>query len=1117
MSDLLRSLAGQLRRPEFAAIADADLLRAHVVEHSEAAFAALVDRYGRLVWHWCRRILGPGPDAEDAFQATFLVMSRRAASIRPDAVAGWLHRVSRRVAMRALARRARRQSAEMAASQNRNQSITQHSTEPTASDLLAVLDEEVTRLPERYRTPLMLCFWQGMTQAEAARCLGCSAGSIKGRLERGRRRLAQRLTKRGFGPQSILLAPVALAVVPGDLLGRTATIARSNGEISVAIAALAEHAMAGIGTKMKIAATAIFAAAALTAGVMAQGGAKGTDDPKPATSENPKPAEKQKTQPKVDVYGDPLPEGAIARMGTTRFHYQRPVAAFSKDGKTLVVVDRNGVVYLNDVKTGKQIGTHRIDLPKLKSSGIAVRALSSDGRLLVSVSDDGVVTYDTFTAKQHGRIPIESLEKSEIILAPNGAKLATFVQEGAEHPRASIWDTATGKELCKLKLSRPFSLILHAAFSHDGKLLATVEHGQANLQLWDTVTGKRLRQCEGMGDLQVDFAPDDQTLAVGGYNGVTIYDTKSLKQLIHLPLPNPEGITSLKFSPDGSVLSGGRQLGDLILWDIRKQKIKSRLDTLQVSFQCFSPDGKTLAVWGYESFKDVVELRDVESGKRLHRRPSHEESVSTVAGSNHGSTVASGSSRDPNLRLWDGVSGRQLHELRSRDRSIRSAAISPDGKLAASGGREGTVQLWDLTTGKQLLRYEVTRPYKGSYWVDQLQFSSDGKRLAAVQVSMDDNVSPGMVRVWDVTTKRQIAERPIRADILTRKTTDGGISKTFFPHFRIDPNCEFVTTRVNGQVVVESVASGHEVATIGDNLGSPLVFSADSRLLACSQHQPAKNPSDSPKLLGIAIVETITGKEVQRIEGEGMGAIGFSPDGRFLFARDTKAILVYDVATGMEAFRRNLPAGVGGPSVVLGPGNRAVVTGMPDGTLLVWDMLPEKWKLPPKAASEKPANAQQLWADLMADARTAFHAANLLADSPTDCLTLFRESLKPAPGLDRKEIEKLIGQLDDKQFNVRENAVKELRRKRDEVDPILKQWLEKTQSAEVRRRIKEILTGPVPTPSPERLRELRAVGVLEHIGNADARALLGKLAAGDRNSRLTRAAKAGLLRVEIRK
>ncbi len=113
------------------------LVAAHVAEHSEAAFAALVDRYGRLVWHWCRRILGPGPDAEDAFQATFVVMSRRAASIRPDAVAGWLHAVSRRVALRALARRAKRQSAEMAASQNRNQSIARNSTEPTASDLLA--------------------------------------------------------------------------------------------------------------------------------------------------------------------------------------------------------------------------------------------------------------------------------------------------------------------------------------------------------------------------------------------------------------------------------------------------------------------------------------------------------------------------------------------------------------------------------------------------------------------------------------------------------------------------------------------------------------------------------------------------------------------------------------------------------------------------------------------------------------------------------------------------------------------------------------------------------------------------------------------------------------------
>ncbi len=213
----------------------------------------------------------------------------------------------------------------------------------------------------------MLCFWQGMTQAEAARVLACSAGSIKGRLERGRSRLAQRLAKRGFGPQAILLVPVALAAVPGDLLGRTVVTARSSDEIPSAIAALAEHAMSGIGVKMKIAVAALVTAVALTAGVMADGGAKGADKPEPPASGNRQPAEKQKSQPRMDLYGDPLPEGAIARMGTTRFHYSEPRVAFSSDSKSLIVVDKEGVVHRCDVASGKEIEKRQIVLPKAKS------------------------------------------------------------------------------------------------------------------------------------------------------------------------------------------------------------------------------------------------------------------------------------------------------------------------------------------------------------------------------------------------------------------------------------------------------------------------------------------------------------------------------------------------------------------------------------------------------------------------------------------------------------------------------------------------------------------------------------------------------------------------------
>jgi RNA polymerase sigma factor (sigma-70 family) len=643
MSALLHSLADQLRRPEFAAVSDADLLRAHAADHSEAAFEALVDRYGRLVWHWCRRVLGPGPDAEDAFQATFLVMSRRAASIRADAVAGWLHAVSRRLAARTLARRIRRQSAESIAVQARTMTTSQSKGQPTVSELMAALDEEVARLPERYRTPLLLCFWQGMTQSEAARCLGCGAGSIKARLERGRRRLAQRLTKRGFGPQAILLAPAAIVAVPGDLSARTAALALPRAVVPGAVAALVESVAIGTATRLKLSVATVVAAIALTAGVMAKGGRELTLEPQSPAKGGSRAADNPQPPAKVDLYGDPLPDGAIARMGTTQLHHKQPSVAFSGDGKKLIIVDQDGGVCVRDVATMKQIERHRIGFPKPDEKKKICGELSPNGQLLAVGLEDRVILYDVATGKERYRLSVKSASESNCVFAPNSSVLATLARNGNEYSRIRIWDTATGRNLCSVESGKPVSVWSNGAFSQDGKLFATADSAKHLLQLWDATTGKKLREQEVM-DQQLDFAPDGKTLAVGGYNGVSIYDIASLKEVAQLPLPSPECITSLKFSRDGALLLGGRQLGDLVVWDVRKRKLKFRLDAVHIDRQRFSPDGKTLAVWGF--MRDVVELWDISSGKQLHVRPGHGQWIYALATSPDGSMVASGGMND---------------------------------------------------------------------------------------------------------------------------------------------------------------------------------------------------------------------------------------------------------------------------------------------------------------------------------------------------------------------------------------------------------------------------------------------------------------------------------------
>jgi RNA polymerase sigma-70 factor (ECF subfamily) len=187
-----------------AALPDGDLLGRFVGQRDEAAFTALVERHGPMVLGVCRRVLRHAHDAEDACQAAFLVLARKAASIRKkDALASWLYGVAYHVATnlrRDLARRGGREAplADTAAPDPAG--------EVTWREVQAVLDKELARLPEKYRAPLVLCYLEGKTRDEAAQLLGWSVGSFRGRLERGRELLRARLTRCGLGLSAALLA-----------------------------------------------------------------------------------------------------------------------------------------------------------------------------------------------------------------------------------------------------------------------------------------------------------------------------------------------------------------------------------------------------------------------------------------------------------------------------------------------------------------------------------------------------------------------------------------------------------------------------------------------------------------------------------------------------------------------------------------------------------------------------------------------------------------------------------------------------------------------------------------------------------------------------------------------
>src|SRR5436190_4221209 len=256
---------------------DSQLLDRFIAQRDEAAFAVLVRRHGPMVLGVCARVLGDTPDAEDAFQATFLVLLRRARSVgRPELLGNWLHGVAYRTALKAKVQAARRRRHE---SRVVGRSTADAGEEGLWRDLGPVLEEELARLPAKYRVPLVLCHLEGQTHEEVARRLGCPRETVTTRLTRARERLRVRMVQRGVtlsgAALGTFLVENAHATVPPALAEGTikAAAAFAAGQaaaavVSARVAALAEGVMrAMLLTKLKIAAVLLLAAGLLAWGM----------------------------------------------------------------------------------------------------------------------------------------------------------------------------------------------------------------------------------------------------------------------------------------------------------------------------------------------------------------------------------------------------------------------------------------------------------------------------------------------------------------------------------------------------------------------------------------------------------------------------------------------------------------------------------------------------------------------------------------------------------------------------------------------------------------------------------------------------------------------------------
>lgn len=361
LREFLHRLHRSLRLYSETETPDTELLARYVADREEAAFEALVQRHGPMVLNVCRHLVHNLDDAEDAFQATFLVLVRRAASIRkPELLGNWLYGVAYRVATRA-----RVQAAHRRAHEKRGVEMIAVDPPCEGNELRPVLHEELNRLPEKYRAPMVLCYLQGKTNEEAAKLLAWPIGTVKGRLARARERLRKGLLRRGVtlsaGVLTAALTPDASSgAVPAALVEATVRSALllvaagpvATAGISVSVAALTKGVLqtmlltrlitvGGIVVGMTLlgSTTALLTYRSLAAEPDDHPGAR--VEPTPRTVDAPKKA-RQEAAEQAEAADRQRPVDNMKLLGLAMHNYHAtngmfpPAAVYSKGGKPLL-------------------------------------------------------------------------------------------------------------------------------------------------------------------------------------------------------------------------------------------------------------------------------------------------------------------------------------------------------------------------------------------------------------------------------------------------------------------------------------------------------------------------------------------------------------------------------------------------------------------------------------------------------------------------------------------------------------------------------------------------------------------------------------------------------------
>jgi RNA polymerase sigma factor (sigma-70 family) len=563
-------------------VSDAELLARFARTGEQEAFELLVWRHRQLVLSVCRRVLGDFHEAEDAFQATFLLLARKASSIaRGEALASWLYRVAYRVALEAHARRSKR------AKHERNDldltsfpSLAEPAHAIERRDLWAAMDEEVNRLPRKLRVPVVLCYLEGKTYAEAGRQLGLPVGTVSDRLTRARSLLQSRLSRRGLGLSGALLATVlceqaAKAAVPAGLV---------NAAVKFAILAAGRTAVAGA-IPPKI--------ASLTKGVLQT---------------------MLFTKLKIVVIAA---SAVLVVCWGGGFLAYRALAARQAEAPEAAPTSATAHSSATDTQS------EWVEKMALKVPGQGIRSVTIThfGGLVVAGTHKGEIRRWNSRGEEGPAVKVGESMVSSVALGPTNQALLAF----ATARQARIWDQREREP--KVVLADHSRAVNAVAFSPDTTTLAS---GGADgvVKLSDIKTHKEratlawpVKPHDGGQIVSIAFSPDGRTVAAGGLginaDGVVqLWDTASYMEVETLTYPG-QPVMAVAYSPDGGTLAVGAGVTvHLCHAGQAKERaafsvLRERRITAHISSLAFTPDCKTLAV-GWETVKlyDLATLNE---------------------------------------------------------------------------------------------------------------------------------------------------------------------------------------------------------------------------------------------------------------------------------------------------------------------------------------------------------------------------------------------------------------------------------------------------------------------------------------------------------------------------